>query len=95
MKFALILASIATFSASVLADGHSLCACQVKSNGATNKAATQACCSRVGGQLTPQSLPAAGGILFEGYYCQGNDISGDKFYECCLNNGGRSSTCPQ
>ncbi|RTE68176.1 hypothetical protein BHE90_017447, partial [Fusarium euwallaceae] len=77
---------------SVLGDGHSLCACQSRSNGPTVDSATQACCSRVGAQLTQDRLPATGGIKYAGQYCQGKDISGDQFYDCCRNNGGGDST---
>ncbi|RTE67876.1 hypothetical protein BHE90_017749, partial [Fusarium euwallaceae] len=38
---------------SVLGDGHSLCACQSRSNGPTVDSATQACCSRVGAHSGP------------------------------------------
>ncbi|KAM5363197.1 hypothetical protein ACJA88_013635 [Fusarium oxysporum] len=95
MKFALVLASVAALASPAFADAHGLCACQSRTNGPTNDAATEACCSRVGAQLTSQSLPAEGGILYAGYYCQGNDISGKAFYDCCRNNGGRDSTCPE
>ncbi|KAI1496148.1 hypothetical protein F5X99DRAFT_414393 [Biscogniauxia marginata] len=94
MKFALLFAG-AWLLSPVLGVGHSLCACQVKSDSDTLDAATQACCSRVGGQLTQDRLPATGGIKFAGQYCQGNDISGDQFYSCCRNNGGKDSTCPK
>ncbi|KAI0593595.1 hypothetical protein F4775DRAFT_597100 [Biscogniauxia sp. FL1348] len=93
MKFSLLFAS-AWLLVPVLGDGHSLCACQVDTDSNTLDTATQACCSRVGGQLTSGILPATGGIKYEGQYCQGNNISGDQFYSCCKTNGGKDSTCP-
>ncbi|KAH7151611.1 hypothetical protein DER46DRAFT_665607 [Fusarium sp. MPI-SDFR-AT-0072] len=95
MKLNLVLISLASLASQVLADPHGLCACQTRTNGPTNDDATQACCSRVGAQLTSDRLPAQGGIKYAGYYCQGNDISGNEFYRCCRNNGGGDSTCPE
>ncbi|KAI1484491.1 hypothetical protein F5X96DRAFT_443013 [Biscogniauxia mediterranea] len=94
MKFVLLFTT-AWLLSPVLGDGHSLCACQINTNSHTLDQATEACCSRVGGQLTSDRLPATGGIKYAGYYCQGNDISGDQFYSCCKTNGGQDSTCPQ
>ncbi|EXK86396.1 hypothetical protein FOQG_09668 [Fusarium oxysporum f. sp. raphani 54005] len=95
MKFNIVLISLAALASQALADPHGLCACQKRTNGPTNDDATQACCSRVGAQLTSDRLPAQGGIKYAGYYCQGNDISGNAFYRCCRNNGGGDSTCPE
>ncbi|KAH6972900.1 hypothetical protein BKA56DRAFT_620268 [Ilyonectria sp. MPI-CAGE-AT-0026] len=49
---ATLLVSAWLLFAPVLGDGHSLCACQSRSNGPTVDSATQACCSRVGAQLS-------------------------------------------
>ncbi|KAK2931802.1 hypothetical protein FoTM2_009319 [Fusarium oxysporum f. sp. vasinfectum] len=76
-----VLATIISYPASLPADPHGACGCQINTDGALDDDTTNTCCTRFGGKTS--FLTTSRKVRFSGKYCLHGKIDGNSWYNCC------------